>query len=162
MDKKSGILLRKYFVSQNQFGGETMKYRISEFIFVMVFLFVMVFNMVGLAVNAFANDINDLPSGNFLYSTMSPDGNSTLKIYRVSINNIGTAIRGEVITKNENGETLTKNIYWQTDEKNAIASWEDSEYVTINDKRININGNPYDSRKEIELPEATPKNLTSN
>ena len=90
---------------------------------------------------------------------MSPDGNSTLKIYRVSINNIGTAIRGEVITKNENDETITKNVYWQTHEKSAIASWEDGNNLTINDKRININGKPYDSRKEIELPEATPKNL---
>jgi len=138
-----------------------MKYRISEFVFVMIFIFVMVFNMVGLAVNAFSKDINDLPTGSFLYSTMSPDGNSTLKVYRVSINNIGTAIRGEVITKNQNGETVTKNIYWQTDKKSAIASWEDSSTVTINDERIEINGKPYDSRKEIELPKATPKNIAN-
>lgn len=135
-----------------------MKHRILEFIFVMVFLFVTTFNMVGSTLDAFYYDLTNLPKGEFLYSTMSPDGISTVRLYRVEVPNIGVGIRGEVITK-ENGENITKNIYWQTDAKNAIATWVSDTHISINNKHVNIHGAVYDSRSEVELPEASVKNM---
>lgn len=136
-----------------------MKHRIAEFVFVMLFLFVTLFNMIGLAVSAFDHDISDLPQGTFLYSVMSPNGTSTLKIYRVTVTGIGNGIRGELITTDEAGQTVTQNVYWETHVQNAIAAF-------ISDKEINVNGHEfdvtkevYDSRREVELPEYSAKNI---
>lgn len=135
-----------------------MRHRILEFVFVLVFLFVTIFNMIGMVSDAFNYDLTDLPKGHFLYSTMSPDGISTVRLYRVDVPNIGVGIRGEVITT-ENGENVTKNIYWQTNARNALATWVNDTHISINNKHVNIHGAVYDSRTEVELPEASVKNL---
>lgn len=135
-----------------------LKSKIFKTVFVVLLVFVLFFNMFFLAKDSFWSGIKNLPTGKFLYSSMSPDGNSTLKIFIVTVKNVGTGIRGEVVTKDENGKNLTKNIYWETNTKSAIASW-------INENTVNINGNDvsiasyYDSRKQIALPEAAAKNV---
>ncbi len=136
-----------------------MKHRIAEFIFVMVFLCVTLFNMIGMAVSAFVHDMSDLPNGNFLYSVMSPSGNSTLKMYRVEVKNIGKGIRGELITTDKEGNSVAKNIYWETNAKNAIAAWVDEQEVSINGHSFNAMREVYDSRSEVELPEYSAKNI---
>lgn len=136
-----------------------MKHRIAEFIFVMLFLFVTVFNMIGLAVSAFGHDMSDLPQGTFLYSVMSPSGESTLKIYRVEVTGIGKGIRGELITPDKTGQTVTRNVYWETHVQNAIAAWIDEKEISVNGHQFDVTNEVYDSRHEVELPEYSAKNI---
>ena len=53
-------------------GGDTVKNKILEPVLVFVLILVTLFNMVGLAVEAFGYDTTELPKGEFLYSVMSP------------------------------------------------------------------------------------------
>ncbi len=139
-----------------------MKSRVFELVFVLVFLFVTIFNMIGLAIDSFGFDMSDLPQGEFLYSAMSPDGENTLKIYRVTVERIGVAIRGEIVPAGVQAEqAAAKNIYWETGADTAIAAWTGEGAVSINGHEVNIGGTPYDSRRQIELPEASAKNRMS-
>lgn len=135
-----------------------MKSRLVAPIFVFLLIFVMLFNMVGLAVDAFSFDMEKLPKGRYLYNVSSPDGVSVLCIYLVDIPNIGSAIRGELNTLNDSGEREIKNIYWETGTRTCIASFLNSTTALINEHEVNINGTPYDSRTQIVLPEASAKN----
>ena len=84
---------------------------------------------------------------------MSPDGKNTLRIYSVEIDGIGTAVRGEIVSTDR-----TYNIYWETGTTSAIAAWVDDSTVDINGNTVNINGKPYDSRRQIEIPSGSAKN----
>lgn len=134
-----------------------MKCKLAEPIFVFALVAVMLFNMIGLAVDSFGYSIEDLPEGKFMFSAMSPDSKNTLRIYKVEIQNVGSAIRGEVVSFEENGDMTSKNIYWETGVDTAMAGWLDEDTVTINDHEVNLTGDPYDSRSQIELPEASAK-----
>ncbi len=136
-----------------------MKHRIGELLLVITLLIVTVINTIGFAISSFGLRLDHLPEGKFLYSTMSPNGNSTLKIYQVEVKNIGCGIRGEVITVDPTGEPITKNIYWETHAKGAIAAWTKENEVSINGHTVSIHGEPFDSRKEVVLPEFSTKNL---
>lgn len=127
-------------------------------IFVFLLIFVMLFNMVGLAVDAFSFNMEKLPKGEYLYNVASPDGVSVLCIYLVDIKGIGSAIRGELNTLDDAGQRQVKNIYWETGTRTCIASFINSTTAIINEHEVNINGTPYDSRTQIELPEASAKN----
>lgn len=133
-----------------------MKTRIFEFVFVLLTMLVTVFNSIGLIVDSFFYKIDDLPKGEFLYSVMSPDSLKTLKIYRVNIERVGTAVRGEIVNTSNNSSA--KNIYWETGVSTAIATWTDEDSVNINAHDVSINGQPFDSRRQIVLPEASAKN----
>lgn len=135
--------------------------RLLEPILTIVFVFVTVFNMIGVAIDTFGNNMEKLPEGTPLFSVMSPDGLKTLRIYRIQIKNIGTAIRGETITTDKNNQLVKTNIYWETNASAAIASWKNEDTVEINNNEVKIDGAPYDSRTQIELPEASAKNRLS-
>ena len=122
----------------------------------------MLFNAIGMAVDAFGYDMDDLPQGKFLYSVMSPDGKNTFSLYLVEIEDVNTAIRGEIASINDEDKIEKENIYWQVGEKTAIAGWKDENTITINDREIKLTGEPYDSRTQIELPEHSAKNRTLN
>lgn len=94
----------------------------------------------------------DLPSGEKLYSSMSPDGDKTVCLYKVK-GIKSDAIRGELVTFDEDtGTERTENIFWSTGYSNAITGWYDNEIVTINDIALNLsNGDTYDSRRKISL-----------
>lgn len=112
---------------------------------------VIIFNLVFFVKDALFYTIDSLPQGDFLYSAMSPDGNHTLRIFRVS-NCLGTGIRGELITINDDGTDTRRNIYWQTGESNAFSGWQDATVVTINDINIDITLDyTYDCRREIAI-----------
>ncbi len=131
--------------------------KVVEPIFTILFLFVTIFNMVCFAVDSFDYDMEDLPKGEHLVSSMSPDTDKTLRLYWVEIKDIGTAIRGEIATF-ENNVIQTKNIYWETHVDNQVPfGWIDEDTVVINQHIIDINGEPYDSRTQIELPAASAK-----
>lgn len=139
-----------------------MKYKILEPVLVFVLILVTLFNMVGLAVEAFGYDTTELPKGEFLYSVMSPDSKHTLRLYLVEIENVNTAIRGEVVSVKEDGTMESRNVYWEVGTKNAIAGWLNEETVSINNREVKLSGEPFDSRKQIELPEASAKNRAKN
>ena len=139
-----------------------MKIKYLEPILVFLIIFIMLFNAVGMAVDAFGYDMDELPRGKFLYSVMSPDGKNTFSLYLVKMENVNTAIRGEVVSINENAEMKKQNVYWQVGAKTAIAGWKDENTITVNDKEIKLGGEPYDSRTQIELPEHSAKNRRVN
>jgi hypothetical protein len=119
-------------------------------------LIVTVVNMFGLAYDGLSNSMADLPKGELVASIPSTDKKHTLNLYKASLTGVGHAVRGEIVdAKNQE----VKNIYWQLDTKIAEAFWVNKSAVNINGNVVNINGEPYDSRKVIELPDASLKNL---
>lgn len=139
-----------------------MKIKYAEPIAVFLLVFVMLFNAIGMAVDAFGYNMEDLPTGKRLYYELLPNDTKSFSLYLVELDGVNTAIRGEVSYFNEKGEMETRNIYWQVGAKTAIAGWKDENTITINGKDIKIYGEPYDSRTQIELPEHSAKNRTQN
>ncbi len=139
-----------------------MKFKYAEPISVFLIIFVMLFNAIGMAVDAFGYDMDDLPQGKFLYSVMSPDGKNTFSLYLVEIEDVNTAIRGEIASINDEDKIEKENIYWQVGAKTAIAGWKDENTITVNDQELKLDGEPYDSRTQIILPEHSAKNRTIN
>ena len=80
----------------------------------------------------------------------------------VEIENVNTAIRGEVVSVKEDGTMESRNVYWEVGTKNAITGWINEETVSINNREVKLSGEPFDSRKQIELPEASAKNRAMN
>lgn len=139
-----------------------MKFKYKEAVFAFLLVFVMLFNAIGMAVDAFSYDMEDLPEGKRLYYELCPNDSKSFSLYLVELEGINTALRGEVSYFDEDGKMQTRNIYWQVGKKTAIAGWKDEDTVTVDNKDININGEPYDSRTQIELPEYSAKNRTMN
>jgi len=138
------------------------KFKYAEPIFVFLVIFIMLFNAIGMAIDAFSYDMDELPSGKPLYSAMSPDGKTTFRLHMVEIENVNTALRGEIIYSDENGDLQKRNIYWQVGARNAIAGWKDETTITVAGRDIKINSETYDSRTQIVLPEHSAKNRTIN
>ena len=139
-----------------------MKIKYAEPIFVFLLIIVMLFNVIFLAVDAFGYDMEKLPEGKFLYSVMSPDGKNTFSLYLVKIEDVNTAVRGEVASVSDDEKIEKRNVYWQVGIKTAIAGWKDENTITVNDKEIKLSGEPYDSRTQIVLPEHSAKNRAYN
>lgn len=139
-----------------------MKMKYIEGILAFLLVFVMLFNAVGMAVDAFFYDVDELPTGKLLFSEQSPEKSKTLAFYLVEIEDVNTGVRGEVSYINEDGETETRNIYWQVGAKTAEVEWKGENQVVINESEINLKGEPYDSRTQIILPEHSAKNRTMN
>ena len=129
---------------------------LNSFIIILT-LVITIFNLFGMIIRGFFYNINDLPEGEFLFSALSNDTLKTVKIYKVDVPKIGKGIRGEVVF-NENGEDIKKNIFCQTNRETAIVTWVNNEDVSKNNINININESPFDSRKQIIIPEVAIKN----
>ncbi len=133
-----------------------MKCKYTEFIIMCLVLIVTVVNMVGLAYDGLAHSLSDLPKGELVQSIESADKKLTLNLYKASLTGVGHAVRGEIVdAKNQE----IRNIYWQLDTKIAEGFWVNKNTVNINGNVVNVDGEPYDSRKAIELPDASLKNL---
>ena len=149
-------IIGNYIMFQNN-KGVIMKNKFLNSFIIILTLVITIFNLFGMIIRGFFYNINDLPEGEFLFSALSNDTLKTVKIYKVDVPKIGKGIRGEVVF-NENGEDIKKNIYWQTNKETAIVSWVNNEVVSINNINININESPFDSRKQIIIPEVAIKN----
>lgn len=134
-----------------------MKNKILNLVIIILALVVTLSNLTGNILHSLIYNIEDLPEGEFMFSSMSQDTSKTLKIYKVNVPSYGMGIRGE-LTIIENGEETTKNIYWQTYIDNATVSWIDNVTLQINGEIINTNGDVFDCRTKIQIPEATAKN----
>ena len=117
-----------------------MKNKFFCLIITILTIIVVLFNITFFVVDSFFYNIDTLPTGEFLFSSMSPTGEYTLKMYSVDGGKtLGNAIRGEIVYI-ETGKV--ENIYWQADEKTAIVSW-------LSDSIVNINNNNVDVAKKI-------------
>ena len=119
-------------------------------------IIVTLFNLVGFIKDSAFYSTNSLPQGEFLYASMSPDGNKTVRIFKVE-NSIGKAIRGELVILNDDGTDTVRNIYWSVGEDNAMTGWQTEDIVTINDINIDTTDEDYafDSRRELEYNDIT-------
>lgn len=137
-------------------GGDFLKVKYAEFITVILALAVTLFNIGGLLMDLHLNKTTDLPQGSLVLSSVNEDRSVTVKFYAASLSGAKSAIRGEAVNK-ETGEI--KHIYWALDESSAVVKWLSKNVLEVNGNVVNINGEPYDSRTQIELPEASLKNI---
>ena len=133
-----------------------MKNKTLNSIVVVIALIVSLLNLFGNIKHSFYFDINDLPTGEFLFSSMSQDTNKTIKIYKVAVLEYGVGIRAELVETKDN-EEIVKNIYWQTNQDNVTISWINDRTVQINNEIIDLYSTPFDCRRKIEIPEVTAK-----
>ncbi len=108
---------------------------------------VMLFNLVGFCIDSFFYNINNLPQGKFLFSSMSPGGQYTLKLYLVDGGQtLGKGIRGELMDI-DTGEA--KNVYWVVGEDNALVGWASDTVVSVNGHTVDVSNYVYDWRREL-------------
>lgn len=120
-----------------------------------------IFNLIAGVKESLFFDIDRLPEGKLVSSSVSPDEKRILNIYSVS-NSVGSAVRGEIVYKNEK-----KNIFWQTGITTADSYWINDKGVSINGVGLNVvNEDTYDSRRGTSLfqkgnlgGEAAPENI---
>ncbi len=119
-------------------------------VFCVATFLVSLLNTAGFVADSFFYTLRDLPQGKFLYASMSPNGDYTLKIYQVQ-NDLGVAVRGELIRLDD--ENLQpENIYWEVDASHAIAGWLNESVVSINDTSLNVStGDTFDSRRKLTI-----------
>lgn len=99
----------------------------------------------------FFYNMEDLPKGQYLYSSMSPDSTRSAEVYRIETPE-GRAIRVELRTfdfsNEENIVSQEKNIYWEVDKSVVTIGWEDSDIILIDNRMLNLSeGQTYDSRR---------------
>ena len=109
-------------------------------VYILAFL-VITANTVTAAVQSLFPDISDLPKGDIIESTVSPNGTSRVDFYVVK-NNLGTAIRGECVRGSKRA-----NIYWQTGIDSVDVEWLDEQGIIINNIPLNIKTDKFDSRR---------------
>lgn len=93
----------------------------------------------------YSYDLNDVPKGDFLFSSLSPNNNYTVQMYMVDCGEtLGKGVRGEVIDM-QTGQS--RNIYWNLGEPNVIVGWLDEYVIDINGKSLNILTDTFDWRE---------------
>ena len=119
--------------------------KIGVILIVITFIITAV-NLAFLFKDTFFYSTEDLPEGEFLYSSLSPSGEKTLKIYKVN-STLGKGIRGELVTLKEDGKMESANIFWCTGIDNAVTGWINDSVVKINNTEIDTAKNEiFDSR----------------
>ena len=123
--------------------------RIFKVIFISLLIITSVFNCVGCIVDGFFYGMDDLPVGEYVFSSSSPDGKYTFNTYVVE-NCLGSAVRGELITHNSDKD-IKKNIYWSTEFSSTYVVWENASLININGTRLDLSiGHTYDSREQSD------------
>ena len=101
--------------------------------------------------DSFFYNLKDLPTGEFLYSSMSPSGDKTLKLYKVD-STLGKAVRGEILTIDGEGNTVQENVYWNVGADTAVSGWLDDDNVSIDGHVINTKTKKFfDCRNELDI-----------
>lgn len=111
------------------------KFLIKCVIVLFVFLF---------SVYYFFFDMSRLPEGDFISSSVSPNGEYRVDVYLFEGNaTTDYGIRCAVVDlKNQE----SRNIYWQYNEDNVQIQWIDHDTVDINGKILNVLTDTYDWR----------------
>ncbi len=130
-----------------------MKIKVLTASLLVLLLLVSAFNIGWSIHDSYFDNIEQLPYGEFLYSSLSPNGETTVSVYKVKVP-VGNAIRGAVVTIDEQGIKRERNIFWEVGADNAMAGWVSNDTISINDKLINVATDAvYDSRYDIPEPE---------
>ena len=100
-----------------------------------------------LVINHFFFSMSNLPEGEFLTESGSPNGEYTVRAYvSMSGATVADAVRGEVVYHQKKDKK--KNIYWGYRESTAEIVWIDEHTVSINGVKLDVRKDVYDFRKE--------------
>ena len=113
------------------------RYRKIIIVFVSIFLI-----LLGMEIRRLS--MSNLPHGEFILESMSPNGTHTINAYLIYPALSSPSVRCEVIG---NGTNKTRNIYWQYLEGWADILWETDEVVFINGIRLDVRKDKYNSRR---------------
>ncbi|MDO4742425.1 MAG: DUF5412 family protein [bacterium] len=103
--------------------------------------------------DSFFYNIDTLPKGEFLFSSMSPTGQYTVRFYVVNAGKtLSSAIRGELVDVNTGD---VKNIYWEAGVNNAFAGWLSDTIISVNEHAFDVVTQVYDWRDAFG-PEKLP------
>ena len=92
------------------------------------------------------NTLLTLSKGEYLYESISPDNEYSVKVYLVNGGaTVSLSIRCELVSLKTNSK---KNIYWNYKCETANIVWMDNENVIINGVELNILTDIYDWRKD--------------
>lgn len=109
-------------------------------------IIIIVLLLVSYFVYHFFYSMNNLPEGQLIKKSHSPNHTYTLNLYRADSGATSRySIRGELI---DNGNENTKNIYWGYDERQAKVSWKNNHVVNINGHILDVEKDKYDFRRE--------------
>lgn len=95
--------------------------------------------------NALFGDINKLPKGSLIHSSISPSGDYTVEAFLCDGGaTVDYAIRCSVT----DSEGKTRNIYWNYHERTVEIDWLDESTVSINGIVLNVETDKYDYRTD--------------
>ncbi len=126
-----------------------MKKRIAFIAFYAIVLAVAVVNVVFYVKDQFFFSLTDLPKGEFIYASLSPQGDQSANFYRVDTP-MGPAARVELISfESDTGTPTVKNIYWETGKSSVTVRWEDNNIITVDEQAYDLsNGDTFDCRRK--------------
>ncbi|HHW46008.1 MAG TPA: DUF5412 domain-containing protein [Clostridiales bacterium] len=114
------------------------------YVMALIAAFTTIINTAWTTFDMYSSDIGDVPRGEFLFSSLSPNNNYTVQMYLVDCGNtLGRGVRGEVIDM-QTGQS--RDIYWNLGEPNVIVGWLDEYVVDISGKSLNILTDKFDWR----------------
>ena len=107
---------------------------------------IVLFNVIFFVKDSFFYNLNDLPEGEFLYSSMSPNGAYVIKSYYYpGTDSLSNGIRCELV---DLSDETSRNIYWQTGTDTSFTSWSANTIININGVMIDVTSDyTYDWRK---------------
>ena len=88
-------------------------------------------------------DIDNLPEGTLINTSVSPDGKYTVRAY---LCDGGATVDHAVRCSVTDAEGNTRNIYWNYHESEAEIEWTDDVTVSINGIILNVETGKYDYR----------------
>lgn len=108
---------------------------------------VVLFNSFFFIKDEFFYDMNCLPQGKFVFSSLSPNGDRSVLLYSVESPK-GNAVRVELVNFDTDMSVKEqKNIYWETGKSSLTIGWEDNNRVIIDTVLLDISKNEvYDCR----------------
>ena len=121
-------------------------------VFYVLAFFVMIINALFYLNDQLFFSLENLPTGEFVYASLSPEGDRSANFYRVDTPK-GSAVRVEILTFNdEKGSEKCENVYWETDKSVVTIGWVDNDIITVDEVPMNISkGDTFDSRRKTSL-----------
>jgi hypothetical protein len=102
----------------------------------------------GFLVYYFFYSLSNLPKGDFIQESTSPNETYTLKFYLVNPHTtVSTSIRGELIN-NKKDKNEGKTIYWEYKASEVKVKWLNEQTASINGHKLDVTKDKYDWRRE--------------
>ena len=109
---------------------------------------VVLINLFFFVKDEFFYNIDNLPQGKFVYSSLSPSGDKTALLYCVDTPK-GNAVRVELVEFNEDMSVKNENnIFWETGKSSVTIYWENNNLIVIDGVSLSIDKNQvFDGRR---------------